>query len=315
MNNFRMILTLLALPVIARADVPLQSIHEDARAIRRIAQVSNRDLPRGVLKRIIEEDIDLLRGKRSDATYEYASYERDEDGRVSRGSTIREGKKKGDLAKSEVRGEIVYRLLVEVPTRRLVVAKNRRVFIDRVELEFTPMGGSPRKQTIPAGVWLEPGESKGFDLPEISRKAHAVVFSRVDRADGGTASIEVSLLKAKLADNPDSPYLTFVHTAKKVRTAIEGETAPQIKITAEKFASELEARMPASRVKPKPIVSSRVEAAPEPPFGTLEAEPEMEKWLELQTIEDLLTGNEAERREGLDRLHQLVRKLRPTRMK
>jgi hypothetical protein len=31
---------------------------------------------------------------------------------------------------------------------------------------------------------------------------------------------------------------------------------------------------------------------------------------ELQAIEDLLTGTEAERRQGLDRLHQLVRKLR-----
>lgn len=314
MNRSRMILTLLALPLMARADVPLESIHEDARAIRRIAQVSRRDLPRGVLKRIIEEDIDLLRGKRSDATYEYAHYERDEDRRVSRGATIREGKKKENLAKTEIRGEIVYRLLIEVPTRRLVVAKNRRVFIDRVELEFTPLGGSPRKQSIPAGLWLEPGESKGFDLPEISRKAHAVVFSRVDRADGGTASIDLSLLNAKLADNPNSPYLPFVHTAKKVRTAIEGETAPQIKITAEKFASELEARIPAPAVMPKPT-SSAVQSSPEPPFGALEAQPEVEKWLELQTIEDLLTGNEAERREGLDRLHQLVRMSRPTSMK
>jgi hypothetical protein len=32
---------------------------------------------------------------------------------------------------------------------------------------------------------------------------------------------------------------------------------------------------------------------------------------DLQTVEDLLTGTEAEKREGLDRLHQLVRRLRP----
>jgi hypothetical protein len=31
---------------------------------------------------------------------------------------------------------------------------------------------------------------------------------------------------------------------------------------------------------------------------------------ELQTIEDLLTGSEAERSTGLDRLHQLIRRLR-----
>jgi len=31
---------------------------------------------------------------------------------------------------------------------------------------------------------------------------------------------------------------------------------------------------------------------------------------ELQAIEDLLTGSEAEKRQGMDRLHQLIRKNR-----
>jgi hypothetical protein len=31
---------------------------------------------------------------------------------------------------------------------------------------------------------------------------------------------------------------------------------------------------------------------------------------ELQSIEDLLTGTDAEKRQGLDRLHQLLRRLR-----
>ena len=31
---------------------------------------------------------------------------------------------------------------------------------------------------------------------------------------------------------------------------------------------------------------------------------------ELQAIEDLMTGTEAERRQGVDRLHQLLRRLR-----
>jgi len=39
-------------------------------------------------------------------------------------------------------------------------------------------------------------------------------------------------------------------------------------------------------------------------------DPELFK--ELQAIEDLLTANENERRQGLDRLHQLIRKLRST---
>ncbi|MFP5246826.1 MAG: hypothetical protein ACLGH0_09035, partial [Thermoanaerobaculia bacterium] len=36
----------------------------------------------------------------------------------------------------------------------------------------------------------------------------------------------------------------------------------------------------------------------------------LEMQTELQLIEDLLTGSENERREGLDRLHQLIRRMR-----
>jgi hypothetical protein len=39
--------------------------------------------------------------------------------------------------------------------------------------------------------------------------------------------------------------------------------------------------------------------------------PNIEIYTDLQAIEDLLTGTEAEKRQGLDKLHQLVRKLRP----
>jgi hypothetical protein len=36
-------------------------------------------------------------------------------------------------------------------------------------------------------------------------------------------------------------------------------------------------------------------------------------YAELQSIEDLMTGSDAEKRQGLDRLHQLLRRLRPQR--
>jgi hypothetical protein len=37
----------------------------------------------------------------------------------------------------------------------------------------------------------------------------------------------------------------------------------------------------------------------------------VETQAELQLIEDLLTGNDTERRQGLDRLHQMIRRMRP----
>jgi len=45
----------------------------------------------------------------------------------------------------------------------------------------------------------------------------------------------------------------------------------------------------------------------------IESTPTVEIYMELQAVEDLLTGNESEKREGLDKLHQLVRRLRPAR--
>jgi hypothetical protein len=55
-----------------------------------------------------------------------------------------------------------------------------------------------------------------------------------------------------------------------------------------------------------PVVARRVEPAPE--AATPAPQPEIHG--ELQTIEDLLTGSEQERREGMDRLHQLIRRMR-----
>jgi hypothetical protein len=54
--------------------------------------------------------------------------------------------------------------------------------------------------------------------------------------------------------------------------------------------------------------------APSQATVTVTAAPDSASQVELQTelqlIEDLLTGNESERREGLDRLHQMIRRTR-----
>ena len=56
---------------------------------------------------------------------------------------------------------------------------------------------------------------------------------------------------------------------------------------------------------PVPVVATT--SAPAASATALPAE----AYGELQSIEDLLTGTDAERRQGLDRLHQLLRKIRP----
>ncbi len=57
-----------------------------------------------------------------------------------------------------------------------------------------------------------------------------------------------------------------------------------------------------------PTVSAVSVVAPQSTQSTEKTDAEL--YTELQAIEDLLTGTDAEKRQGIDRLHQLVRKLR-----
>jgi hypothetical protein len=67
----------------AVAQVPVARVAADAKVIDRVAEASTNDLPGGVLKRIVNEDIDLLRARHADGTYEYAGYDRMEANRKS----------------------------------------------------------------------------------------------------------------------------------------------------------------------------------------------------------------------------------------
>ena len=57
-------------------EVPVQRIADDGMVIDRVAQMAKRDLPQDLLKRILNEDVEAMRGKRADGTYDYATYER-----------------------------------------------------------------------------------------------------------------------------------------------------------------------------------------------------------------------------------------------
>ena len=53
---------LLAIAGVVQAQSPAQRVADDAMVIDRVAELSKRDLPRDLLKRMVTEDIDLLRG-------------------------------------------------------------------------------------------------------------------------------------------------------------------------------------------------------------------------------------------------------------
>lgn len=297
----------------ALAEIPLQRVVDDAKAVDRVAEASKKDLPQDLLKRIVNEDIELLRGKRADGTYEFATYERLEADRDSASHSVQP---KNETATVEIRGSFVYRLLIEVPSRRLLVARNRRLFIDHVEIEYIPVASTPtRSQSVKVEAWLDPGQMKTIDLNEVARQATVRVFVKADK-DAGYGNIVLTLVKAKVIDNADSPYADAVLSAKAVIRGVDNYDIPSIRAMAGRIRDDLQRQIAAAAppaAAPQPATGQTVEvmaprAVADSTDTTAAQAPDV--YNELQTIEDLLTGSDAEKRAGMDRLHQLLKRLR-----
>lgn len=292
------VLLLAATPLVAQT-IPVARVAGDAKVIDRVAEASRKDLPRDLLKRIVEEDIDLLRGKRADGSYTYAGYERLESGRVSQSFSVDPGRKEGVL---EVKGPSAYRLAIIVPSRRMLVTKNKRVFIDHVDIEYVPINGSATKtQSVNVGAWIDPGQSRNIDLDDISRQATAKVTAKAD--DTGYGNVTLALIQARIFDHPDSPYADAVQSAKAILRALDHDDVSSIRAMATRMFNSLQPGLAVSAAAPTPAPAVQAVEVVAPRADS-------DVYAELQTIEDLLTGSDAEKRQGLDRLHQLLRKLR-----
>lgn len=300
-----LLILLVAAAVEAQQQNVLQRVADDAIVFDRVAQASKRDLPRDLLKRIIEEDIELLRGKRTDGSYEYATFERFDSGRID-GSYSIQPRGEGKMQSVEIKGDWVYRVMLEVPSRKLLVRRNSPVWIERVDLDYIAERGSQsERQSIEIKQWLQPGEFRPADLPVVARRATVNVIAMVEEK-GGYGNVNVSLVKARIVDNADSPYADAVASAKAVQRALDNGDVASIRAMAQRMRSSAGGSMTVvARAAEVPVVAPpQVQAQPQ-----AQAQPEMRN--ELQTIEDLLTGTDQERREGMDRLHQLIRRLRP----
>ncbi|HXA18137.1 MAG TPA: hypothetical protein VN380_14150 [Thermoanaerobaculia bacterium] len=288
------------------AQVPVARVTTDAKVIDRVAEMSRNDLPGEVLKRIVNEDIDLLRGKRADGTYQYASYDRMEGNRKSDTISVNPEHNESVL---ELRDAFPFRLIVSVPARRMLVSKNHHIYIDRVEIETLPQKSSEKKfQTVKIDAWIEPGGAKTIELDEIGRQAVARVYAHADK--DGYANVTLTLVEARLFDEPSSPYADAVESAKSILKAIEHNDKPSIRAMAQRIVG----RLPADSTVPPAVIGNAPATIAATPSATqievTAGRGDADTLTELQAIEDLLTGTEAERRQGVDRLHQLARRLR-----
>lgn len=281
---------------------PATRVADDAKVLDRVAQASKKDLPRDLLRRIVDEDIELLRGKRPDGTYQYAGYERLEASRVSDSFSV-EPRGEDYLARLELRAENAYRVTISLPSRRMLVTKNRKIWIENVEIEYIPEGGTTTKtQRAKIGEWLQPGGSRNVDFDEIARQATVRVFARADKKEG-YGNVAVALVQARIFDNSNSPYADPVASLKSIQKALDHSDVASIRSMASRVMQGLGA-VEAPAVRTIDVIAPRSEVA-----ATTSA-PSPDVLRELQEIEDLLTGSEAERRQGSDRLHQLLRRLR-----
>ncbi|HEX9985660.1 MAG TPA: hypothetical protein VGF69_20545 [Thermoanaerobaculia bacterium] len=299
----------------ALAQVDATRVANDAMVVDRVAEASKRDLPVDLLKRIVNEDIELLRGRSANGLYQYARYERIEGGRVSRASSVQPPDKKSETRVLEVSAPLAYRLILDSPSRRMLVTRNRPVFIERVEVEYVPQGASATKrETISIEANLNPGEVRAVDLPDIARQATVRIFARADE-EQGYANLTATLIQARVVDNPESPYADAVASAKSLVKSLDNNDVGSVRSLASRIRQQL--RAPGAQDgAPSTQAASQLQAQPatrtiEVTASRDDAQPPIETYTELQLIEDLLTGNADEKREGLDRLHQLLRKLRP----
>ena len=295
---------LFAVSAAAQQPAQISKVADDGLVIDRVAEASKRDLPRDLLKRIVNEDVDVLRGKRSDGTYQYATYERFEAGRKTESFSIQP--REDRMQTVEVKGSFVYRAIVDVPSRRMLVRKNLPVWIESVEIELVPEGKSQNeRQTIDVKAWLQPGEIRPVDFTAVARQATVRVVAQVD-PKGGYGNLDVTLVQARIVDNADSPYANAVASAKAMQRALDNNDIPSLRAMAQRMRDSLGAPMRVSAPAPAPAAPASTLTVTAPSDREAQAETQTE----LQIIEDLLTGNEAERREGLDRLHQLIRRMR-----
>lgn len=282
----------------------VDQVATDALVIERVAQVADRDLPTKLLGRIIDEDIELLRGRRADGTYQYAAWERFEGSRVSEDFSVQP--REDRMETFQLRAANVYRVILDIPTRRMLFRKNRPIWVERVDVEYVPDGtAQARTESFEVKAWLQPEDNRAIDLPVIARQATVKVIATAD-PKGGYGNIGVALVQARIVDRADSPYASAVTAAKAVQRALEDGNAATARAAARRMGESLGATVT------RPSASTMTVQAPPAATVTTPADvaTRVELQAELQVIEDLLTGSESERRDGLDRLHQLIRRLR-----
>jgi hypothetical protein len=211
-NKAMVLLTLLLVAVPSFAidansrDAKIDSLAADLHALGRVVSVAeDPERHRQVLLAITDSNIEALRMPRGDGTYQWAALQREEGGRIKDEKTIEHVYTEKDLRYVTVTGANGYRVEVTVPRKRGTFTANNRVYVRNVLVDSTGFDGKTTHTEIPVAAWVNPGDATGVALPDIGKSVKVTAELGVE--SGSKAAVaEVSLVQAKLVDDPASPY-------------------------------------------------------------------------------------------------------------
>ena len=306
-------LLLIALPLLAIDPAPrdanTEMLTSDLRTLGRITAVAD-DLERHrqVLLAILDSDIHTLRGPRDDGTYRWASLQREEGGRVKEEKTIEHVYTENELRYITVSGANGYRVEVTVPKKRGTFSANNRVWIRNVLVDSTSFDGRTSHHEIPVNAWVNPGDANGVALPDIGKSVKAIVELGVE--SGNKAAVaEISLLQAKLVDDPKSPYFPAMTRLIQMRDLADdrdinrGNLRNAIDEALLSMPGELDRRA-AEQAR-----AAEERRASKGAIVLGDASPDVVR--EMTDIARLLNGTVSEQGEGRARLQALIEKLSP----
>lgn len=302
------VLVVLAQPVTAQVNA--FQAWEDAKVIRRVATVAGKGLPEELLTKMAHGIVADLRGKQAGGTFIWAYYTREEAGQTSDGFALKPRKGEEAPAPVELRGTLGYQVRLTVPSRRYVVARNRGIQLQRAVVEYTNELGEKATQEFPLDTKLEPGKHTDLELTAIAWNPVVRVWGWSDERIGKNATLEIQIFQPKLVDNVKSPYLPAVQNALALPKAIDREDTVEVRRLCDSIVATLGSVNPEAAASAAAMLSqSATSIDVTPQSAGRQSDPELNR--RLQEIEDLLSGTESERREGMDKLRQLVRSTRP----
>jgi len=213
-----------------------------------------------------------------------------------------------------VTGANGYRVEVTVPKKRTTFSANNRVFIRNVLADSTGFDGKTTHHEIPVNAWVNPGDSNGVALPDIGKSVKATAELGVE--SGNKAAVAtVSLVQAKLVDDPNSPYFPAAKRLLQIRDFITARNIDRghLKNAVDESKLALPGELEKRTADQQRAAEERRQAiASGTEKGSIEAGDATPDVLnELLSISTMLGGTLEEQGEARTRLQTLIDALRP----